>query len=682
MAPVMVVSFVRKLLVLIALVEHGGYIFGVAASDASTNVCAVSDGHCIGIPVSTDSSGVKPHVDNVELVVTRFKEDIRWLDAFADIRTVIYDRGGVNELMPKPRDNLEVFRSDNVGREDESMLRHVLVNYDNLRALTVFLQGWPFAHCAGAIAAVHKAIALGSFDRAGHGVTPGLVPITHTFHRYTLSDGVLGFSDEMFKTSRGGDPSISNSVKESVDHFNETCMKLLGRYDYVGSPFAVKCPNNMWVAEGAQWAVSRERLRSQPRNFYRNALRLGNGVGDVHRGLVLEALWPIVWGAKDWTPVDTNSPRYHELENARMLHSGDTYCQLPYVPGISTGPLRSVGSCEEHMATCELTSAERSSFGADIRRQRPRQIGFELFSAQRPRFNIDVDDQSGALSMQARLIPVRFGSKPADADAAFLRYEFPKDELQQDQKTCKADGPGCGGRKDSELAHATYQEALDLYGLAMKERDAAREIFEQKRQELLKAEAHCEQRKAALEAARKTTVDLEAAMALQISWPTPVLDTGGLVDVAVGRQAPIPRNANGTRWTIRSHGRSKDNKSNVFVFQASLKRNDSNPRFLFCDGVEARLGEDMASWRVMPTGMGFVRLQDVSSGATLHMQGGREGKLTCLFNNDAFESTFLLRTLERDGDLDMRGEDNGYTALRSLTEDRGEEVSEGGARRE
>eukprot|EP00438_Fugacium_kawagutii_P010439 Skav217953 [mRNA] locus=scaffold3202:104607:119428:+ [translate_table: standard] len=48
--------------------------------------------------------------------------------------------------------------------------------------------------------------------------------------------------------------------------------------------------------------VSRKRIQSTPLHVYQSSMGLGEGWEGKFRGLVLEAIWPLVFGATDWEP--------------------------------------------------------------------------------------------------------------------------------------------------------------------------------------------------------------------------------------------------------------------------------------------------------------------------------------------------------------------------------------------
>ena len=75
---------------------------------------------------------------NIGVVISRYNEDINWS---LNIKHKIY-------LYNKGKDNLSVnnIRLENVGREAQTYLHHIVFNYQCLDEYTVFLQGDPGDH--------------------------------------------------------------------------------------------------------------------------------------------------------------------------------------------------------------------------------------------------------------------------------------------------------------------------------------------------------------------------------------------------------------------------------------------------------------------------------------------------------------------------------------------------------
>lgn len=303
--------------------------------DSDTTLCAFYQGHCFDWTVANMQSQPK-YLRSTQIVVARFREDIRWLDALSDIPTVVYDRGGSSELLPSKRSNLHFVQQPNTGREDEVWLRHIIEHYDNgLAETTVFLQGWPFLHCPGAVETVNQiAVAAEHGSHLMH--SEGLVPISRTFYQYNVSAGLVGYE----LTGAG----IASQKEFGTQLFQRLCSKLLGG----------ECPSTQWVAEGAQWAVRRERILAHPKQFYEQMLAIPEDYHAKTRGLVLEALWPILWSAEAWSPMQSNTAlevtdtHLDGLTQQRM-RSADGHCQDPQ--GFNEGLM---WSCEDKMGACEM----------------------------------------------------------------------------------------------------------------------------------------------------------------------------------------------------------------------------------------------------------------------------------------------------------------------------------------
>lgn len=81
------------------------------------------------------------------LVVAKYNEDMGWLCGMDASRIVVYDKG--SSSIPQAHLLGGVCALDNVGRESESYIHHVVSNYDRLTDYLVFVQGNPFEHMKG-----------------------------------------------------------------------------------------------------------------------------------------------------------------------------------------------------------------------------------------------------------------------------------------------------------------------------------------------------------------------------------------------------------------------------------------------------------------------------------------------------------------------------------------------------
>jgi hypothetical protein len=90
------------------------------------------------------SLGLKKTVETfesrIELVVSRYNEDLEWLKSKKfKYPTTIYNKG-TNDNFYKPK-GCKVIKLPNVGRESHTYLYHVVNHYDSLPDLTIFLPG-------------------------------------------------------------------------------------------------------------------------------------------------------------------------------------------------------------------------------------------------------------------------------------------------------------------------------------------------------------------------------------------------------------------------------------------------------------------------------------------------------------------------------------------------------------
>jgi hypothetical protein len=76
----------------------------------------------------------------VFIVVSRYKEDVSWIDSLTD-DYIIYNKG---EKLPK---KYKQILAPNFGGNQYDIFRYIHDNYDNLPELMAFVQGDPFDHC-------------------------------------------------------------------------------------------------------------------------------------------------------------------------------------------------------------------------------------------------------------------------------------------------------------------------------------------------------------------------------------------------------------------------------------------------------------------------------------------------------------------------------------------------------
>ena len=70
-------------------------------------------------------------------IISRYSEDISWLENLKDYKIIIYNKG--EKLETKSFKN--ILNINNVGRESHTWLLHIVENYHCLDDVNVFLQG-------------------------------------------------------------------------------------------------------------------------------------------------------------------------------------------------------------------------------------------------------------------------------------------------------------------------------------------------------------------------------------------------------------------------------------------------------------------------------------------------------------------------------------------------------------
>lgn len=244
----------------------------------------------------------------VEIVMSRYMEDVSWSDAYAPLRTV-YDKFPLGWRAPRNG----TVHLPNVGRESYAYLRHIVDNYDRLADLTVFTQaGAPTYGYVGGHPSAYN----------GH-MSPGF-----TFHDFVLAqtDGFVIFNHNMrldtfyhvvqpvgfrWKRLLGLDVSAGPVVCPIDTHqpywagpqspvFLEKVYRLCAEQggadlcvaDVFWRQFVRLTPPRAdepyhWV-QGARYAVTRQQLQRRPRYDYEVLLSLVSAHEDPWAGYFLE----------------------------------------------------------------------------------------------------------------------------------------------------------------------------------------------------------------------------------------------------------------------------------------------------------------------------------------------------------------------------------------------------------
>lgn len=186
----------------------------------------------------------------LQIIVARYNESIDWTAGFTNC--IIYNKGE-SECNTAHK----VIILPNVGREGHTFLHHIITNYDTLEEYTMFLQGFPFDHCPF----LEKILMSDEWKRPFHMMT--------------------------------------NDVRYATIVYDETCAKLPSHYNMVPTFNYIfnrnKNDHPFYFGPGAQMCVSRETIRTRPKEFYKKIYDLLSHNANPLEGYMLERFWPMIF---------------------------------------------------------------------------------------------------------------------------------------------------------------------------------------------------------------------------------------------------------------------------------------------------------------------------------------------------------------------------------------------------
>lgn len=193
----------------------------------------------------------------MKIVVSRYNEDIKWTYQFPNV--IIYNKG-------PPLSDLNVIPLENVGREGHTYYQYIVDHYDDLDNFTVFLQGNPFDH------------------------SPNIIQtLWDYFYERKVCSEFDFLSECIYRTSIFRCPYWKKiPMKRVYDRI----------FHKVRPP---KIENKQgWFSFGcgAQFIVSRERIRCRPREFYLNIIKLLEYNSDPIEGHAIERYHTLIFAKK------------------------------------------------------------------------------------------------------------------------------------------------------------------------------------------------------------------------------------------------------------------------------------------------------------------------------------------------------------------------------------------------
>ena len=222
----------------------------------------------------------------LDVAVARYAEELNWTRKLpASARVWLYDKRGdlPAERFPWAR----VVRLENVGVEAHTYISHIIEMYQEVAAVTLFCQGWPFDHCYDLQPTVHAVVegreSVTSFRWLGHILDTDDAHGRRLFTRWSKNaDGrelaVGEFHRELF-----GEPL------DGLVHFRP----------------------------GAQFIATAGAIRSRPLAFWRRALELAVSFPDA--GHCFERLWDRVFGVRAIDPAELGPDGCRYLKPIRRL---------------------------------------------------------------------------------------------------------------------------------------------------------------------------------------------------------------------------------------------------------------------------------------------------------------------------------------------------------------------------
>lgn len=186
------------------------------------------------------------------LIVSRFNEDIGWIDRIKTCKVIIYNKGTPIERESKQRVN--------VGREAETYLNFIVSNYESLSGIYLFVQG----------------------DPVGGGLSENLNIFNEIDSNYD------GKAFEYFKSSK----IIECDLLGHPDHPGLNIVDFANKY-------GIKIPHTLIFSPGAQFIVSYKAIKSRSKNFYEKLITSVNHDIKPIESYILERLWYYIFNLNE-----------------------------------------------------------------------------------------------------------------------------------------------------------------------------------------------------------------------------------------------------------------------------------------------------------------------------------------------------------------------------------------------
>lgn len=203
----------------------------------------------------------------VQFIIARHHEDISWTNPLSPNR-VIYNKGDITTLSNVDA-NEKVITLPNVGRESHTYLTYIIDNYDNLPDICVFTQG-------------------NISDHRGRNDPNILVMLA-----YEAADGKepVGMSRLAKDSSHPAEPTWGRTWNRNYNFVNYKDNTFVDFWQWFEKNIEMQWPVPITYYPHAIFAVSKERIRSRPKEFYKKLIKLVDWHVDPIDGHFFERSW-------------------------------------------------------------------------------------------------------------------------------------------------------------------------------------------------------------------------------------------------------------------------------------------------------------------------------------------------------------------------------------------------------
>ncbi len=201
---------------------------------------------------------------NTSIIISRYNENLNWLDKYKDLNLIIYNKG-LNNIRNEFKNLNDL---PNIGRESHTWLFHIIKNYNNLSDVNIFLQG--------------------RIDDLGCMAFKSPIKYIKDTKKYGFSVKRFGLLGPMHWKDYLG---IEKDQRYKKDWFNGNIGIKSKGFRKFSKKYFPKIPILVPTSYGGCFGVSRERIRQYELNFYKKLIKEVEYHSNPIEGHFLERLW-------------------------------------------------------------------------------------------------------------------------------------------------------------------------------------------------------------------------------------------------------------------------------------------------------------------------------------------------------------------------------------------------------